>query len=49
VLARAEVREQLGRYAFEGQSSTPEEMAAFLKAQLDIWRKTAREVGIQPE
>lgn len=49
VLARPELREQLGRYAFEAQSSTPGEMAAFLKEQLEVWRRTVKEVGIQPE
>ena len=46
VLARAEVKEQLGRYAFEGASSTPEEMGAFLKDQYEVWRKTVEQVGI---
>jgi tripartite-type tricarboxylate transporter receptor subunit TctC len=46
VLARAEVREQLDRYAFDGRSSTPEELATLLKDQLDAWRRTVREVGI---
>ena len=46
VLAQPEVREQLDRYAFEGRSSTPEELAVLLKEQLDAWRRTVREVGI---
>jgi tripartite-type tricarboxylate transporter receptor subunit TctC len=46
VLARPEVREQLDRYAFDARSSTPEELAALLKEQLDAWRRTVREVGI---
>ena len=46
VLAQPEVREQLDRYAFDGRSSTPEELAALLKEQLDAWRRTVREVGI---
>jgi len=46
VLAQPEVREQLDRYAFEGRSSTPDELAALLKEQLDAWRRTVREVGI---
>jgi len=40
------VREQLDRYAFDARSSTPEELAALLKEQLDAWRRTVREVGI---
>ena len=46
VLARPEVREQLGRYAFEGQSSSPEELGAFLKEQYEVWRRTVQDVGI---
>jgi tripartite-type tricarboxylate transporter receptor subunit TctC len=46
VLARPDVREQLGRYAFEAQSSSPEELAAFLKEQVEVWRKTVQDVGI---
>jgi tripartite-type tricarboxylate transporter receptor subunit TctC len=47
VAGRAEVRGALDRIAFQLQSSTPEEMAALLKEQLEIWRKTAQEVGIE--
>jgi tripartite-type tricarboxylate transporter receptor subunit TctC len=46
VVARPEVREQLERYAFDGRSSTPEELGAFLKEQVDVWSRTARELGI---
>lgn len=49
VMARADVREQLGRYAFEGQSSSPEEMGTFLKEQLGVWRQTVKDTGIQPD
>jgi tripartite-type tricarboxylate transporter receptor subunit TctC len=46
VVSRPEVREQLERYAFDARSSTPEELGAFLKEQVDVWARTAREVGI---
>jgi len=46
VIARPDVREQLERYAFAGRSSTPEELGAFLKDQVEVWSRTAREVGI---
>jgi len=49
VLQRPEVREAFGKIAFEARSSTPEELAAFLKGQIDVWRRTAEEVGIKPE
>ncbi len=44
---RADVREALDRIAFQLQSSTPEEMGVILKDQLDAWRRTAQEVGIE--
>ena len=47
VAGRAEVREALDRIAFQVQSSTPLEMAELLKVQLEIWRKTVQEVGIE--
>jgi tripartite-type tricarboxylate transporter receptor subunit TctC len=47
VLARADVKEQLGRYAFEPQSSSPDEMSAYLKEQLEVWRRTVQELGIE--
>ena len=45
--ARADVHEALDRIAFQLQSSTPEEMGVILKDQLDAWRRTAQEVGIE--
>lgn len=47
VMAKPEVREGVARHAFEAQSSTPQELADFHKAQFENWRKTVREVGIQ--
>jgi tripartite-type tricarboxylate transporter receptor subunit TctC len=49
VLKRPEVREAFGKIAFEPKGSTPEELAAFLKQQIEVWTATAREVGIKPE
>lgn len=46
---RPDVRELLDRQAFEYAGSTPEEMAAFLKDQLEVWTRVAREAGIKPE
>jgi len=47
VSGRKDVREKLDRIAFELQSSTQEEMATLLKDQLDVWRRTVQEVGIE--
>ena len=49
VLKREDVRASFGKLAFEAKSSTPEELTAILKQQLDVWGATAREVGIKPE
>jgi tripartite-type tricarboxylate transporter receptor subunit TctC len=49
VLKRDDVREAMGKLAFEPRGSTPDEMAAFLKEQLESWARTARAAGIEPE
>ena len=49
ILKRQDVRESFGKLAFEPKSSTPEELSAFLKHQIDTWINAAREAGIQPE
>jgi tripartite-type tricarboxylate transporter receptor subunit TctC len=49
ILKRPEVREGFGKLAFEPKSSTPEELSAILKQQLEVWGSVAREVGIKPE
>jgi tripartite-type tricarboxylate transporter receptor subunit TctC len=45
-LAQPEVKDQLEKLAFEPQSSSPDELAAMLREQLDIWRKAGKEAGI---
>jgi tripartite-type tricarboxylate transporter receptor subunit TctC len=49
VLAKKEVQEGLAKIAFQAKSSSPEELTAFLKEQMEVWRTTARSVGIQPQ
>jgi tripartite-type tricarboxylate transporter receptor subunit TctC len=46
VLAKPEVREAFGKLAFEPRSSTPQELAAFVAAQLEAYRRVARSVGL---
>ena len=48
-MKRPEVREQFERQAFEYAPSTPAELGAFLKDQLDVWSRTMREAGMKPE
>jgi tripartite-type tricarboxylate transporter receptor subunit TctC len=46
VIKRPEVREQIERQSFELQGSTPEELAAFTKEQLETWKTAVRDSGI---
>jgi tripartite-type tricarboxylate transporter receptor subunit TctC len=47
ISTRQDVRESLDKFAFELQNSTPEEMATLLKDQLEVWRRTVEEAGIE--
>jgi tripartite-type tricarboxylate transporter receptor subunit TctC len=49
VLKRPDVRTAFEKLAFEPKSSTPEELAAFVKEQGEVWRRVVAEVGIKPE
>jgi len=49
LLKRPEVREAFGKLAFEPRGSTPEELAAFTKEQLAVWRRAVADAGINPE
>ena len=49
LLKRPEVREAFEKLAFEPHGSTPEELAAFVKEQVAVWRRVVGEVGIKPE
>jgi tripartite-type tricarboxylate transporter receptor subunit TctC len=49
IAAKPDVREQLERHAFDARASTPDEMSAYLKEQLEVWTRTAREIGIVPD
>ena len=49
ILKRPQVREAFGKLAFEPKSSTPEELHAFLKRQIEIWTAAAREAGVPVE
>jgi tripartite-type tricarboxylate transporter receptor subunit TctC len=49
VLEHPGVREQLDRQGFEPKGSTPEELAAYVKEQIDAYSRAARAAGIEPE
>ncbi len=46
---RREVRERLDKQAFEPKGSTPGELAAYLKAQMEAYGRAAHDAGIRPE
>jgi tripartite-type tricarboxylate transporter receptor subunit TctC len=48
-MKRPEVVAQLEKQAFPTSPSTPEELAAFTKAQLEAYRAILKSIGIQPE
>jgi len=49
VLAKPEIREQLGRQGFIARSSTPAELAAIMKEQLAIWKDALKAAGVQQQ
>jgi tripartite-type tricarboxylate transporter receptor subunit TctC len=49
ILKRPEVREQIERQSFDVQGSTPEELAAFTKEQVEVWKTAVRDSGMPLE
>ncbi len=49
LLKRPELRESLSRQAFEARGSSSDELAAYVKEQLETWGRAIRGAGIQPE
>jgi tripartite-type tricarboxylate transporter receptor subunit TctC len=49
VLAKPSVREQMLRHGFIPKSSTPKELASYMKDQLAVWKVALREAGIEPQ
>jgi tripartite-type tricarboxylate transporter receptor subunit TctC len=48
VIDSPDVQARFKNVGFEGFSSTPEELAAFIKAQLGVWQKMVEDAGIKP-
>lgn len=48
VLAKPEVKEQMQKQGFIPRSSTPEELSATMREQLDIWKIALKNAGIEP-
>ena len=49
IIARPQIREQIDRHGFALAGTTPAELDAFIKRQLDAWALGFREAGINPE
>ncbi len=49
IVDRPDLREKFLNYGYAPESSTPEALAAFLKDQLEVWGKTLKQVGIEPQ
>ena len=48
-LAKPAVREQMQRHGFVPRSSTPGELAAYMKDQLAVWNTALRTAGLIPQ
>jgi len=48
ILRRPEIREQVDRVGLDPQGSSPDEFAAYLKQQREVWRQAIEDAGIQP-
>jgi tripartite-type tricarboxylate transporter receptor subunit TctC len=49
IIARPQIREQIDRHGFALAASTPAELDAFTRRQMDAWGRGFREAGINPE
>ena len=49
ILAKPEIREQMQKVGFAAKSSTPDQLAAYLRDQLAIWKKALADAGIEPQ
>lgn len=49
IIARPQIREQIDRHGFALAASTPAELDAFTRRQMDAWGRGFKEAGIHPE
>jgi tripartite-type tricarboxylate transporter receptor subunit TctC len=49
IIDKPEVRARLASFGFEAFSSTPGELADFIKVQLADWTRMIKDAGIEPE
>lgn len=48
-LAKPEIRQQMQAQGFAPKSSTPEELGAILKSELDIWKNALELAGVEEQ
>jgi tripartite-type tricarboxylate transporter receptor subunit TctC len=48
-LAKPEVKEQLQKHGFAPRSSSPAELTAYMKEQIDIWKSALKSAGIEQQ
>jgi tripartite-type tricarboxylate transporter receptor subunit TctC len=48
-MARADVQTGMDRLAFALSPSSPEQLASFVKEQMESYRRTLRAAGVEPE
>jgi len=48
IIDSPEVQARFKNVGFEGFSSTPEELGAFMRVQLGVWEKMAKDADIKP-
>ncbi len=49
VLAKPTVKELMLRHGFMAKSSTPEELGAYIKSQIGIWKTALKAAGVEPQ
>jgi len=49
VIDSSDVQAKFKNVGFEGFSSTPEELGAFMKVQLGKWQQMVKDAGINPD
>jgi tripartite-type tricarboxylate transporter receptor subunit TctC len=49
VLAKKEVIEAMNKQGFIPRSSTPQELAAYIRDQLGVWREALKAANIEPQ
>ena len=49
VLAKPSVREQMQKHGFIPRSSTPGQLATYMKDQIAVWKTALRDAGIEPQ